>query len=120
MRSKKVGAIRNLLPPVSVKKLQYFGSLSVLSGLYAKVCAYCSSYDLTKLLSIKEFPFVWTSDCEEFFKFLKNALCSSPILTCYDRRLTLVLDMQSAILGMKNPKYKREHVIEYASRSHFD
>jgi hypothetical protein len=50
-------------------------------------------------------------------------LCSYPVLTCYDPKLTLVLDTDyqknaiSAILGMRNPDFKREQVIKYASRT---
>jgi hypothetical protein len=77
---------------------------------------------MTKLLS-KKFPFIWSEDCQKSFEFLREALCLYPVLACYDPKLTLVLDTDyqknaiSAILGMRNPDFKREQVIEYASRT---
>lgn len=65
-------------------------------------------------LLLKDKPFVWSTVCEEAFNFLKDALCSSPVLARYNPRFEVVLDTDyqqnaiSASVGMRDPKYRRE------------
>jgi hypothetical protein len=121
MSSKGTDAIQKLLRPENVKELQHVLGLFQYYRVFIPKFAHIAR-PMTKLLS-KKVAYVWSKDCKESFDFLKNALCSSPVLACYDPRFTLVLDTDyqknaiSAILGMRNPEYKREQVIEYASRT---
>lgn len=118
---KNVEAIRNLQPPSTIKQLQ-----SVL-GLMQYYRTFIPKFShiarpMTNLLK-KEEDFVWNDSCQAAFEFLKECLCSAPILTSYNPDFQLVLDTDyekhaiSAILGQINPKFKREQVIGYASRT---
>jgi hypothetical protein len=119
MSERKTEAIRKLLPPSNVKELQQVLGLFQYYRVFIPEFAHIAR-PVTKLLS-KKVSFDWTAHCQKAFDFLKNALCSYPILTCYNPRFRLVLDTDyqknaiSAILGMQNPAHKKEQVIEYAS-----
>lgn len=119
MSKRKTEAIRKPLPPTNVKELQQVLGLFQYYRVFIPNFAHIAR-PMTKLLS-KKLPFTWTRECQRAFEFPKDALCSYPILTCYDPTLQLILDTDyqknaiSAILGMRNPSYKKEQVIEYAS-----
>jgi hypothetical protein len=121
MSKRKTAAVENLLPPSTVNQLQQVLGLLQYYRVFISKFSHIAR-PMTKLLS-KNFPFDWTKKCQVCFEFLKKALCSYPVLTCYDPTKTLVLDCDyqknaiSAILGMKTPGQKREQVLEYASRT---
>jgi hypothetical protein len=121
MSKRKTDAVSKLQPPTNVNELQQILGLLQYYRIFIPKFAHLAR-PMTRLLS-KKVPFVWSGDRQKSFEFLKEALCSSPVPTCYDSMLTLVLDTDyqknaiSAILGMRNPDFKREQVIEYASRT---
>jgi hypothetical protein len=76
---------------------------------------------LNKLLK-KNTPYVWTSEQQEAFEYLKNCLISSPILMYprWDKKFTLFTDASTFALGAvltQEDDDGNEHVIAYASRS---
>jgi hypothetical protein len=119
MSKRKTDAVSKLLPPTNVNELQQDLGLLQYYRIFIPEFAHLAR-PMTKLLS-KKIPFVWSEDCQKSFEFLREALCSYSVLTCYDPKLTLVLDTDyqknaiSAILGMRNPDKKQ--VIEYVSRT---
>ena len=121
MSKRKTLAVERLLPPTDVKELQHVLGLLQYYRVFIPKFSHVAR-PMTRLLS-KNLPYTWTPKCQESFEFLRKALCSYPVLTCYDPAKTLVLDTDyqknaiSAILGMRTPGQKREQVIEYASRT---
>ena len=51
---------------------------------------------MTKLLS-KSASYVWSEDCQKSFEFLRNALCSYPVLTCYDNGAYITCQIQGDV-----------------------
>jgi hypothetical protein len=121
MSKRKTDAVSKLLPPTNVNELQRVLGLLQYYRIFIPKFAHLAR-PMTKLL-LKKIPFVWSEDCQKSFEFLKEALCSYPVQTCYVPKLTLVLDTDyqknaiSAILGMRNLHFKWKQVIEYASRT---
>jgi hypothetical protein len=121
MSKRKTDAVSKLLPSTNVNELQQVLRFLQYYRIFIPKFAHLAR-PMTKLLS-KKIPFVWSKYCQKPFEFLKEALCSYLVLTCYDPKLTLVLDTDyqktaiSAILGMQNPDFKPEQVIEYAART---
>ena len=121
MSKRKTEAIRKILPPTNVRELQQVLGLCQYYRVFIPKFAHIAR-PLTKLLA-KKVTFRWDKACQVGLDFLKKALCSYPILTCYNPEFQLVLDTDyqktavSAILGMRNPAHKKEQVIEYASRT---
>ena len=72
-------------------------------------------YRLTDLKS----QFNWTAECEAVFKRVKNALCSSPILSYPQSSGMFILDTDANNIGigvvLSQVQDKEEKVIEYFS-----
>jgi hypothetical protein len=121
MSPRKTEAVRKLIEPSNVKELQHVLGLFQYYRVFIPKFTHIAR-PMTKLLA-KNKPFILNEACQKSFDFLKNALCSYPVLVCYDPNRTLVLDTDyqknaiSAILGMRSPNCKKEQVIEYASRT---
>lgn len=103
--------IREVLPPTNVKELQQVLGLCQYYRVFIPKFAHVAR-PLTRLLA-KKVKFKWSEACQKAFEFLKDALCSYPVLTCYNPEFQLVLDTDyqktavSAILGMRNPAHKK-------------
>jgi hypothetical protein len=82
MSSKKTEAIRNLLPPINVKELQHILGLFQYYRIFIPKFAHIAR-PMSCLLS-KSIPFEWTEKCQRAFQFLRDALCSTPVLVCYN------------------------------------
>ena len=109
MSDRKTKAIINLTPPRTVKELQQvLGLFQYYRVLFTKFAHIARP--LNKLLC-HSVLFSWSEACQKAFDFLKDALCSYPVLTCYNPDYQLVLDTDyqksavSAIIGMRNPTH---------------
>ena len=73
---------------------------------------------LHRLTDLKS-QFNWTAECEAAFKRLKNALCSSPILSYPQSSGMFILDTDASNIGigavLSQVQDKEEKVIEYFS-----
>ena len=78
--SEKLGSIKNMPAPWSMKKVKQFLGLA---GYYCKFVPWFSdlSRPLTRL-TWKDVLLEWTKECQLCFKQLKETLCTHPIL-CY-------------------------------------
>jgi hypothetical protein len=120
----KTDAASKLLPPTNVNELQQDFELLQYYRNFIPKFAHLARHSNDQT-SVEESPFCLDKGLSKFIRIPEEALnlCSYPVLTGYDPKLTLVLDIDyqknatSAILGMRNPDFKREQVIEYASRA---
>jgi len=116
----KISIVRDFKRPNTPKRVKSFLGLA---NYYRRFVANFSqiSAPLRALLK-KETRFVWTSECEESFNKLKQALITAPVLRLPDFSKPFVLttdaslDGISYILGQRD-EAGREHVISYAGRS---
>ena len=118
---KKAAAVRNLLPPSNLKELQ------AVNGMFQYFRSFIKDFSLiarpmTRMLSPAE-PFLWSDKCQEAFDYLKERLCTEPILTRFRQELPCILDCDfqgqtlGVVLSQQHPGEKRERVIAYGSRS---
>jgi hypothetical protein len=118
---KKLAAVRKLTPPTNFKELQS------LIGLFSFFRTFIANFSkiacpLTDMLK-PENPFMWTTECQQAFKELKDKLCLEPILTRYRPELMCIVDCDyqgqtlGAVLFQKHPGDKVERVLAYSSRT---
>lgn len=121
MSSKKAEAVRNLLPPTNLKELQ------AVNGMFQYFRPFIKDFSkiarpLTRLLS-PTVPFEWTDKCQVAFEYLKDRLCTEPILTRFRPELPCILDCDfqgrtlGVVLSQKHPGEVRERVVAYGSRT---
>ena len=93
----KLQAIKQMPAPRNVKEIQQFLGLA---GYYRKFVPRYSdiSKPLTDLLH-HDAPFIWSDECEQSFKLLKQYLCASPILTYPDPSKDYVLYTDASKYG---------------------
>ena len=88
----KLKSIQDMPAPTNPKEIRQFLGLA---GYYRKFVPRFADYSraLTKLTR-KDAKFVWSKECEVSFQFLKNALCTEPILKYpdLDKSYTLFTD----------------------------
>jgi hypothetical protein len=69
----------------------------------------------------KDVDFVWTTERENAFNEIKDALCRSPILRHWDPNLSAEIHVDASDYGigatLNQVQNKQEHVVAYASRS---
>ncbi|GBG90096.1 hypothetical protein CBR_g50189 [Chara braunii] len=117
---RKVAAVQDAPAPVTLTQARAFLGLASYSRRFIKGFADLAK-PLTNLLK-KEEQLIWMSECEAAFQALKEAPTSAPVLACPDptRPFALYTDWQpqaiSAVLT-QHSKDRREHVIEYASKT---
>jgi hypothetical protein len=113
---KNVEAIRNLKPPTNLNQLQ-----SVLGLMQYYRCFIPKFSHIARPMSNllkKDAEFVWTDACQSAFEFLKDCLCSEPVLTSYNPDLQLVLDTDyekhaiSAILARLTQNLKENESLD--------
>ena len=115
---RKVEAVRHLKNPSNVREVRMFLGLV---GYYRKfIPAFAATAEPLYALTKKRKIFEWTDICQSSFEFLKEKLCSAPILT-YPRRDHLSIvdcdasDIAAGAVLMQQDKEGRENVIQYAS-----
>ncbi|CAG2196856.1 unnamed protein product [Mytilus edulis] len=107
------------LESVGAKQPTYFSALDLKSGFYQSNYAKIASplYALTK----KNVDFIWTEQCENAFKLLREALISPPLLAYpdFDEPFQLYTDASSFALGavLCQTQNGTERVICYSGRS---
>ena len=118
---KKAAAVRNLTPPTNLKELQ------AVNGMFQYFRSFIKDFSkiarpLTVMLS-PSVPYVWTEKCQAAFEYLKDRLCSEPILTRFRPELPCILDCDfqgrtlGVVLSQQHPGEVRERVIAYGSRT---
>ena len=71
-------------------------------------------------LTKKDIPFIWTRECQEAMDFLKEALCSAPILAYPQPQGNYILDTDASNVGvggvLSQIQEGQERVISYGSK----
>ena len=117
----KVQTVRNFPTPTTKKKVREFLGLT---GYYRKFIAPYAEHSapLTSLTRKNaRNGVIWTSNCEESFKTLKEKLCSQPILTSPDFTKEFILQTDASAWGIgavlsQQDNDNIEHPIAYYSR----
>ena len=117
----KVQTVRNFPTPTTKRKVREFLGLT---GYYRKfIASYAEHAAPLTSLTRKNAPnrVIWTSDCEESFKTLKEKLCSQPILTSPDFTKEFILQTDASAWGIgavlsQQDNDNIEHPIAYYSR----
>ncbi|GBG71752.1 hypothetical protein CBR_g9160 [Chara braunii] len=118
--SRKVEAVKEAPVPTSLTQVRAFLGMASYYRRFIKGFA-AIARPLTNLLR-KEQPLHWDDECDQAFGALKDALVTAPILIRPDpsRQFILITDWHSeaisAILAQKGND-RKEHAIEYASRT---
>ena len=115
----KIVVIKQLPPPVNIKRIQSFLAHS---GFYHRFIRNFSQIarQMTRLLA-KDAPFEFDDECLESFNTLKEALTSAPIIQPSDWSLPFEIMCDAsdyavdAVLGQT--KHKMHHAIAYASKT---
>jgi len=114
----KISAVRDFPRPHNVKTVRSFLGLANYYRRFIKDFAKLAS-PLNQLLR-KDNKFVWTDDCEQAFKALKNALVTAPILAFPDFKETfhLYTDASNEGIGVTLGQMQngREVAIAFAGR----
>ena len=120
IKSDKLKAILRMPRPNTVTKVRSFlGSVGYNRRFIKNFAALARP--LHKLTA-KDSPFAWTSECQESFDRIKQALTTAPVLSPidYGRKLTLICDASEdgvgATLTQLSEDAKHRHVISYYSR----
>lgn len=115
----KVQAMLQLPVPTNVKEVRrVVGTFSWYRRFIPDFATVISP--LTALLK-KSRNFVWTQDCEESFRRIKECLVSAPVLSCPDYRFPFVIQCDASGYGvgavLTQPHKDGDKVISYLSRS---
>lgn len=117
--AEKVNAILNIPTPKNVSEVR---RVIGMASWYRRFLPEFSSTiaPMTALLKKKQ-KFVWSDQCEQAFKKIKNCLVSAPVLTCpdFNRPFTLQTDASGyGVAGVLSQNFDDgERVICYLSRS---
>lgn len=115
----KVSAINELPPPTSPTEVRSF--LGMCSFLRKFICCFSALaaplHDLTK----KDHKFIWTTQCNNAFQGLKDALQKHPVLILPDFKKPFVLVTDASTIGIGSCLMQkvsdRLHPVAYFSRS---
>ena len=117
--SEKISAVKDFPTPRTVKDIRSFLGLANYYRHFIKDFAKIAS-PLTMLLR-KDNRFLWTSECQNAFDTLKNALTSAPILAFPDFTLPFQLFVDASLeaidMTLGQIQNNREVVIAYAGRN---
>lgn len=115
----KIRAVEQWLAPTDVHQVRSF--LGLCSYYRRFVEGFATIARPLHQLTEKKNPFKWTSECEESFLRLKEALCSSPILCYPTTRQNFVLDTDASGFGigavLSQMENGTERVVAYYSRA---
>lgn len=94
----KVEAILNVKPPNNATEIRRFLGMA---SWYRRFVPNFSSIvaPLTRLTG-KRTPFIWTDDCDQAFKIIRDKLVSAPILTCPDFTRPFSLQTDASAYGV--------------------
>ena len=94
----KVKAIKTAPEPQNVGELQSFiGLVTYYSRFIHKFAEICAPlYDLTK----KNAKFVWEKQHQVAYNILRNSVCNSTLLTCFNGRSKLILEVDGSPVGV--------------------
>ncbi|KAD7117013.1 hypothetical protein E3N88_04281 [Mikania micrantha] len=110
----KIEAIKNWTTPSTPTEIRSFLGLV---GYYRRFVANFSKIALPlTTLSQKSHAFIWRQNQEDAFKFLKQKLCNSPILSLPEGNDDFVVYCDASNLGLGCVLMQRDKVIAYASR----
>ena len=116
----KVQSIKNWPRPTSPTDVRSFVGLCSYYRKFVKDFATIAR-PLYKLTEMNNKEFKWTKECEESFQYLKERLCSSPILAYPDKVGKMILDTDASAFGigavLSQIQDGEEKVIAYASRT---
>lgn len=115
----KVSAILNIPTPSNVSEVRrIIGMMSWYRRFIPNFSTITAP--LTHLVK-KNVKFIWTNDCENSLRLLKEALVSAPILCCPDYNLPFVIQCDCSGYGigavLTQPHPDGERVVAYVSRS---
>lgn len=117
-------SIKNFPTPKTQKNIrQFLGKINFYNKYVPKISIILDP--LHNLLR-KNQKFIWTDDCEKTFKYLKNFLCTQPVLAIYDPNLPIYIYTDASLQGvgavLKQPQTKEgkfensEKPVAYFSR----
>ena len=115
----KTAVIRDWPTPRNVKDVRQFTGLCSYYRRYAPGFAHLAKplHQLTE----KGRRFVWTAECDDAFRQLKQLLTSAPLLACPSGEGTFILDTDASDRGIgcvfSQEQGGEEHVIAYYSRT---
>jgi len=114
----KIAAVKDFPVPKNVKGVRSFLGLA---NYYRRfVCNFAKIAVPLNALTRKDKKFVWTTDCQSAFDFLKTSLCTAPILAYPDftQEFILHVDASDHALGyvLAQKQNDKEVVIAYAGR----
>jgi len=112
----KIQAIASWPTPTDSKQLRGFLGLS---GYYRKFIRNYAVFSrpLTDLLK-KQVPFVWTTQHQQCFTTLKEALISSPVLALPDFTKSFQVETDASSTGIGAVLMQDNHPIAYLSKAH--
>jgi len=118
--SKKIEAILKVQPPTDLAELRSFLGMENHYGKFIQFLADLSA-PLNHLLR-KETPWKWSSECQQSFDQIKEALTSTKVLAHYDSKLLVGLACDASAVGVGAVLFHRyedgtERPIAYASKS---
>lgn len=111
----KVRAIAEFSRPSNVGGVRRFNGMA--SWYRRFVRGFSSIMGPLNALTSKNAKFIWTDECENAFRSIKEQLISSPVLTCPDFSKTFTLHCDASSYGLGAVLTQEDGVIAYASRS---
>ena len=113
-------AVKEFLVPKDIKNLKRF--LGLCSFYRRFVCNFARIAEPLHRLTRKDTPFVWSSDCQQSYEYLKSKLIESPVLVYpnFSKDFCLETDASAKGLGAilsQLGEDKKRHPVAYASRA---
>ena len=112
-----IGSVKEWKIPQTTRQVQQFLGLANYYRRFIRNFSDIAS-PLSQLTK-KDIPFIWTRECQEAMDFLKEALCSAPILAYPQPQGNYILDTDASNVGvggvLSQIQEGQERVISYGS-----
>ena len=113
-------AVENFPVPKDIKSLKQFLGLSSFYRRFVRNFAKIA--EPLHRLTRKDIPFVWNSDCQQSYEYLKSKLIESPVLAYPNFNEDFCLETDASVKGLgailsQVGEDRKKHPVAYASRA---